>query len=263
MKVIGPGSFRQGSAASDPQTTEFERPQHLVFVGHALAVGVQEITRAQFGEFVEATGHDVRGCASYDGNWRIRPELSWTNAGFAQSAAHPAVCVSWRDASAYADWLSRKTGQRYRLPSASEWEYAARAGSPGSQPWEGNSDAACTSANVADEAAAQRFAGWKVHTCNDGYVYTAPVGAFVPNAFGLSDMLGNVFEWVEDCWSANYDFAPRDGSAWNQGDCTERETRGGSWFTSPEYVRAAYRNRFDENYRSNSVGFRVVRNLSP
>jgi formylglycine-generating enzyme required for sulfatase activity len=263
MKVIGPGEFQQGSAVNDPHATDLERPQHLVFVAHALAFGVQEVTRAQFREFVEATGRDMSGCASYDGSWRTRPELSWSNVGYAQSAAHPAVCVSWQDAKAYAEWLSNKTGYLYRLPSASEWEYAARAGSQVSQPLDSDAGAACTSANVADEAAAQHFSGWEVHTCNDGYVYTAPVGAFAPNAFGLSDMLGNAFEWVQDCWHANYEFAPTDGSAYQLGDCTEREMRGGSWFTSPAYVRAAYRNRFEDNYRSNSIGFRVVRELGP
>jgi formylglycine-generating enzyme required for sulfatase activity len=100
-----------------------------------------------------------------------------------------------------------------------------------------------------------------VHACNDGYVYTAPVGSFTANAFGLSDMLGNVFEWVQDCWHDNYQSAPTDGSAWVQGECRQREMRGGSWFTTPAYVRSAYRNRFEEDYRSNSIGFRVVREL--
>ena len=120
---------------------------------------------------------------------------------------------------------------------------------------------ACTAANVADEAAAQRFPGWKVHGCSDGYVFTAPVGVFGANAFGLSDLFGNVFEWTQDCWHDSYDGAPTDGSAWTTGDCTQREMRGGSWFTTPAFVRAAYRNHFDASNRSNSVGFRLVREL--
>jgi formylglycine-generating enzyme required for sulfatase activity len=117
---------------------------------------------------------------------------------------------------------------------------------------------------VADVSAAARFPGWDVHPCNDGYVYTAPVGAFAANGFGLNDMLGNVFEWVEDCWHDDYSGAPTNGSAWVGSEgCAEREMRGGSWFTTPAFVSAAYRNRFEPGYRSSSVGFRVVRDLNP
>ena len=96
-----------------------------------------------------------------------------------------------------------------------------------------DTEAACKSANVADHSAAQRYPGWKVHPCNDGYVYSAPVGSFAPNGFGLYDMLGNVFEWVQDCWHPDYRGAPADGSAWLTGDCSQHDMRGGSWFTAP------------------------------
>jgi formylglycine-generating enzyme required for sulfatase activity len=117
-------------------------------------------------------------------------------------------------------------------------------------------------ANVADRSAEQRFPGWTVFPCNDGFVKTAPVGSFRPNAFGIHDLLGNVFEWVADCWFDDYAHAPIDGSA-RGGKCDEHELRGGSWFSSPRYVSAAYRNRFETGYRSSSVGFRVVRDLTP
>jgi formylglycine-generating enzyme required for sulfatase activity len=260
MRVIGGGYFEQGSMPDESPSRSFEQPKHLVRIGYALAFGAQEVTRGEFKEYVDDTGRDVRGCTTYDGAWTYDSTLSWSNPGYAQSASHPVVCVSWRDANDYAQWLSRKTGENYRLPSASEWEYAARAAAA-EQPWIGKLADACSSANVADEAAAQHYAGFGVHPCNDGYVYTAPVGTFAPNAFGLSDMLGNVFEWVQDCWHNNYDNAPMDGSAWLTGECSEREMRGGSWFTTPGYVRAAYRNRFGENYRASSVGFRVVRDM--
>ena len=256
MKVLAPGRFAQGS-----ETAAVEGPQHTVVLARPFALGVQEVTRGQFAEFVDATGREMNDCASYDGAWVSRAELNWSNVGFPQSAAHPVVCVSWEDANAYAAWLSRKTGQRYRLPSASEWEYAARAGSAAEQPWADNIAGACAAANVADATAAQRYSGWDAYACSDGFIYTAPVGTFAPNAFGLNDMLGNVFEWVQDCWHDNYENAPTDGSAWVQSECGERELRGGSWFTSPQYVRAAYRNRFEAGYRSNSVGFRVARDL--
>ena len=142
-------------------------------------------------------------------------------------------------------------------------EYAARAGTGAARPWS-EIEAACNNANVADLSAAQRYPGWKAHPCNDGYIYSAPVGSFAPNAFGLYDMLGNVFEWVQDCWHPDYQGAPSDGSAWltgQSGDCTQRGLRGGSWFTTPAYVGVAARNRFAEGYRSNTIGFRLVREI--
>ena len=127
--------------------------------------------------------------------------------------------------------------------------------------WGADAAGACKSANVADAAAARRYPGWTVQPCNDSFVHSAPVGSFSANAFGLRDTLGNVFEWVEDCWFNDYSGAPADGSARTGGACAERELRGGSWFTTPAHLRAQYRNRFEPGYRSNSIGFRVVRDI--
>jgi formylglycine-generating enzyme required for sulfatase activity/predicted Ser/Thr protein kinase len=263
MKVLPPARFEQGSADYDADGQPFEKPRHPVTIPRPIAFAEYEVTRAQYGAFVaDAKREGLRGCEAYDGEWAKRADLDWENVGFPQSASHPVTCVSWADASAYAAWLSAKTGRRYRLPSASEWEYAARAGLEASRPWRGITKNACAAANVADEAAAQRFPGWDVHACNDGYVFTAPVGAFAGNAFGLNDLFGNVFEWVEDCWHDNYEGAPADGTAWTEPGCTQREMRGGSWFTTPAFVRSEYRNRFDQDYRSNSIGFRVVRDMN-
>jgi formylglycine-generating enzyme required for sulfatase activity/predicted Ser/Thr protein kinase len=259
MKALPPGKFSQGAAADD-EGMPFERPQHPVVIGHGLGIGVYEVTVGEFREFADATGHRSTGCQTYDGAWSEQPAASWQNTGYQQTAMHPVACVSWRDARAYADWLSVKTGQRYRLPSESEWEYAARGGATGSRLW-ADSGAACANANVADASAAQRYPGWKVASCSDGFVYTAPVGSFKPNAFGLYDMLGNVAEWVEDCWHDDYAGAPADGSAWLGEPCGERGVRGGSWFTAPARVSLSARNRFDDSYRSNSVGFRLVREM--
>jgi formylglycine-generating enzyme required for sulfatase activity len=162
--------------------------------------------------------------------------------------------VSWNDAVAYAQWLSAKTGHQYRLPSASEWENAARAGGETVYPWASNGSNACTYANVADASAARQYPGWVAFACDDGYANTSPVGSFKANSLGLNDMLGNVFQWTLDCWHADYGGAPVDGSARTDGDCSERELRGGSWFTSPSYVRANYRNHFASDYRTSSVG---------
>jgi len=261
MKALAPGVFSQGAPDTQPNSTAFEKPAHTVRIPYPLGVGVYEITVGEFREFVTATQHKSAGCQTYDGTWQARSDLNWDNVGFSQTATHPVVCVSWRDAREYAAWLSHKTGQRYRLPSDSEWEYAARAGSSLRRPWDDREDTACKDANVADQTAAQQFPGWKVHACVDGYVYSSPVGAFQPNEFGLHDMLGNVFEWVLDCWHPDYQGAPADGSAWLGGDCSQRGMRGGSWFTAPPLISFSARNRFEDTYRSNSIGFRLVREI--
>jgi formylglycine-generating enzyme required for sulfatase activity len=262
MKLIPAGTFLQGSVADDPQTQPFELPQHPVAIGRAFAVGVYDVTVEQYAQFIAATGDEAHACLVYDGSWHTNDAVNWSNAVESQTARHPVSCVSWRDAKRYAAWLSNLTGHTYRLPSASEWEYAARAGSSASRPW-GDPHAACAYANLADITASQRFPGWTFQPCVDGYAQSAPVGSFSPNAFGLYDTLGNVFQWVDDCWVDGYHGAPSDGSARSDGDCTQRELRGGSWFTRPDYVRVSYRNHFAVDYRSTSVGFRVVREVMP
>lgn len=259
MTILPTGRFTQGAGTGDPDVLPFERPQHPVIIGYPLAMSSDDVTVGEFRQFVQATHREMFGCNTYDGQWRFRTTAGWEAPGFAQSANHPVTCVSWNDAVAYAQWLSQKRGHAYRLPSASEWEYAARAGTGLTQPWNSKAADACEYANVADQNAAQRFPGLEVFPCNDGYVNTAPVGSFKANAFGLNDLLGNVFEWVEDCWHADYIGAPADGSARMDGDCKEHELRGGSWFSSPRFVNAPYRNRFEAGYRSSSVGFRLVR----
>jgi formylglycine-generating enzyme required for sulfatase activity len=262
MTAMPTGEFLQGSPANASGAQSFEMPQHRVRIAKTFATSRTEITVGEFAEFVQATGHETQGCMSYDGEWKLRADVHWKNALSAQTSAHPVSCVSWQDATAYARWLSERTGQSYRLPSASEWEYAARAGSNNDRAWAADVDA-CTVGNVADQGAATRYPGWTVHNCTDAYVQAAPVGSFDANAFGLHDMLGNVFEWVADCWAENYDGAPTDGRANREGDCSQREMRGGSWFTAPSFVRFAYRNRFASDYRSSSVGFRLVREIAP
>jgi formylglycine-generating enzyme required for sulfatase activity len=260
LTVLPAGRFKQGSAPSDPGYTPFEGPQHWVILARPIALSTNPVTVDQFARFVEATGRDMRGCETYDGTWKSRPDGSWKNPGFVQAGAHPVTCVSFDDATAYAQWLSVQTGHTYRLPSASEWEYAARAGGAAAQPW-GSAAEACANANVADASAAHRYPGLRVFACDDGFVNTSPVGSFKANAFGLNDMLGNVFQWTQDCWNGDYAGAPVDGSAWSSGDCGSRELRGGSWFSAPKFVRATYRNQFAADYRTSTVGIRLVREL--
>jgi formylglycine-generating enzyme required for sulfatase activity len=258
MIVLPPGDYVQGTPAGTPGTEPFESPEHDVFIDQSFAASQYEVTVGEFEEFVEATARKVESCWTYDGAWRLDAAANWKNAVEGQTALHPASCVSWDDANAYAQWLSQRTGQPYRLPSAAEWEFAARGGSSAMRPWTDAANA-CSQANVADQTALQRFPGWTTHACMDTYVQSAPVGSFAANAFGLHDMLGNVFEWVADCWQDDYSGAPDNGSARVDGDCSQHEARGGSWFTAPDFVRASYRNRFASDYRSTSVGFRVVR----
>jgi formylglycine-generating enzyme required for sulfatase activity len=262
MKVLPRGEFMQGSAASDADTQRFELPQHKVSIREPFTMGVYDVTVNEYSQFVADSGYGIIGCALYAGIWRTSGEVSWKNAVAAQTPQHPVTCVSWQDARQFALWLSQRTGHTYRLPSASEWEYAARAGSTASRPWSDPSQA-CTYANLADQTAAQRYPGWRVQPCADHFVQSAPVGSFSANAFGLYDTLGNVFQWVSDCWADDYQDAPSDGSARADGDCAQRELRGGSWFSRPDYVRVSYRNRFPTDYRSNTVGFRLLREITP
>lgn len=193
------------------------------------------MTRGQFAAFVRATGHDVSGgCWEYTaGEWKENASNSWRAPGFEQSDRDPVVCVSWDDAKAYVAWLSETTRQRYCLPSEAEWEYAARATTPTMRPWGDDRDnkAGCDYANGADLTAKDKFNLARTMDCRDGQVYTAVVGSYTANDFRLHDMIGNVLEWVEDCWNESYEAAgrPDDGSAWTSGDCNRRVLRGGSW----------------------------------
>ena len=137
----------------------------------------------------------------------------------------------------------------------------ARAGTTTARYWGEDADRACTYGKVGDQTGKARNRYWTIHDCRDGHVRTAPVGGFDPNAFGLYDVLGNVWEWVEDCWNDGYSGAPTDGTAWTAGDCRWRVLRGGSWSNDPRIARAAVRNRKRTGYRYISFGFRLARSL--
>jgi formylglycine-generating enzyme required for sulfatase activity len=186
---------------------------------------------------------------------------SWRDPGFKQGAAHPAVCLSWNDAQAYAAWQSKRSGKTYRLPSEAEWEYAARAGTSTSRYWGEDPKQACKFANVADRNLRAKYPNFPIHDCDDRHAATAPVGSFLPNALGLYDMLGNVWEWTQDCWSEGYAGAPRDGSAWLEGDCGRRVVRGGSWIDGPGFARAAFRSGDLPGDRGDNQGFRLARTI--
>ena len=267
--VIPAGTFQMGSGPEDDEAYHHEKPWRRVTVGR-FALGLYEVTRADYAAFVTATGHDSGDeCIEWIGNeWNTNAGWSWREPGFAQHPGHPVVCVSWPDAQAYAAWLSLETGASYRLPSEAEWEYAARAGTATRRYWGDSSSAQCEYANGADEAAKRRNSNLVVVVpCDDRSVYTAAAGSYAKNAFGLFDMLGNVWEWTEDCWHDRYGRGvPTDGSAWTRGgNCSRHVLRGGAWGSSPRNLRSANRRSLSTgwswSFRSIGVGFRVARTL--
>jgi formylglycine-generating enzyme required for sulfatase activity len=232
MVVVGPGEFVMGSPDDEKGRSHHEGPQHKVVLGYRFAVAKFELT---FEEWDACAGHG--DCDPY---------ISTSGWG---RGRQPAINVSWGDAKTYVAWLSRITGKTYRLLSDAEWEYAGRAGSETAYPWGneiGEGNANC------DGCGSQ----WDNKQ-------TAPVGQFPANKFGLHDMHGNVWEWVEDCHHENYNQAPSDGSAWTTGDCNTRVVRGGSWLNEPEVLRSAHRDRDGTGDQYNSLGFRVARTLLP
>jgi formylglycine-generating enzyme required for sulfatase activity len=264
MVVVPAGSFTMGSPAGEEGRLDIEGPQHRVTIAGPFAVGRFEVTRTQFETFVRETSHDTgNSCWTYaGGDWKERARHSWRNPGFSQGADHPVTCVTWDDAKAYVAWLGRRTGEDYRLLSEAEWEYAARAGTTTRFSF-GDRDAdLCDHGNHADRATTF---SWKNAACSDGMgEWTAEVGSFAANAFGLHDLHGNVWEWVEDCQNDSYARAPDDGSAWTSGDCGQRVLRGGSWVDRPGNLRSAIRGWFNPELRRISHnGFRVARTLTP
>ena len=236
----------------EPGRYQDEGPQHDVRIAKPFAVGEFQVTVDEFKAFVAATAYDAGStCYAWNGkSWEPQSGRSWRDPGFAQTGSHPAACLNWNDAQAYAKWLSGKTGRAYRLPSEAEWEYAARGQTqPGNYPryFFGDSEADfCKYGNGADQTAQKQIPGakdWTVLPCSDGYAYTSPVGSFRPNAFGLFDMHGNVWQWVEDCYHDTFVGAPTNGKAWTDGKCETRVLRGGSWNNDPGDLRAADRDR--------------------
>jgi len=254
VTVLPAGSALIGAKA-DGDGYAFETPRHPVNFERRIAIGTTEVTRAEFRAFVAASDRELGGgCATPESGWLPDPSRSWQDPGYEQDDRHPVTCISWLDAKEYVTWLSDRTGARYRLPSEAEWEYAARIGSISEIP-------GCERANLADQTALNRYPALRVRACSDGYLHTAPADAIGPDALGLVSMSGNLFEWAEDCWNDGYDGAPADGSARTDGDCAARVLRGGSWFSAPREQRISYRNHHPWDLRSNTFGFRVVRDL--
>ena len=233
LVVVPPGSFMMGSPKEEEDRDDDEGPVHEVRIDYSLAVGMYPVTFDEWDACVSDGG-----CGGYepddeDWGWGTRPVIN----------------VSWEDAQGYVRWLSRKTGQGYRLLSESEWEYVARAGTRTRYWW-------------GDEIGRNRA---NCGGCGSrwGNEKTSPVGSFSANAFGLYDVHGNVYEWVEDCWNEGYRRAPTDGRAWESGDCGRRVRRGGAWNSSPRLLRSANRSRNSSGNRYDNVGFRVALTFTP
>ena len=269
MVVVPAGGFTMGSPEGEIgrwSAEELEKydwmgaeEQHAVTVSRPFAVGRHAVTRGQFSAFVAATGHKTDGGAYVWKGGKVvhDPKASWRNPGFTQDDSHPVVCVSWEDAKAYTDWLSKQTVKPYRLLSEAEWEYVARAGSL-TPFWFGD-------AITTDQANYDGTHAYGLHGVKGAYrKATLPVGSFAANQWGLFQVHGNVWEWCEDVWHKTYDGAPVDGSAWRQGgDPGRRVVRGGSWYLGPDNLRSAFRGWNSSVLRNFNLGFRVGRTLTP
>jgi formylglycine-generating enzyme required for sulfatase activity len=271
MVIIPAGTFTMGSPSDEKERYEDEGPQHKAIMSHPFGVSKFSVTVDQFSNFVKETGYDAAStCHTFQGE-RGEPSAegpdrgSFRNPGFSQDGSHPVVCLNWSDARAYVDWLSKTTGKPYRLLTETEWEYAARAGTSTRYFFGDNESDMCRYGNGVDETTKTKILGnnWTPINCKDGYTYTAPVGSFLPNVFGLYDMHGNAWSWVEDCYHYDYAGAPSDGSAWISGDCGRRVLRGGSWNNVARDFRAAVRNASPASARFPSYGLRIARTLSP
>jgi formylglycine-generating enzyme required for sulfatase activity len=265
MVVLPPGMFTMGSADSEAVRDKDEGPQRQVSIARPFAVSKFEVTRGEFGQFIRETGHvAVKECSVWAGTKSERmPEKSWADVNTPQTDAHPVGCISWHDAKAFIAWMSQKAGKPYRMLSEAEWEYAARAGSTGKYSFGDNADDLCKYGNVADTTAKEAGGGnWVYANCRDGFgISSAPVGSFAPNRFGLYDMHGNVWEWVEDCGHDSYVGAPVDGSARTDGECKLRIDRGGGWYNNRGTNRAAERAFFPPTGASGNIGLRLARPL--
>ena len=244
LVVISAGSFRMGSADGSRD----ERPVHEVAITQPFAIGVYEVTHAEYDEHRGRTPmlkQPVRG----------EPALPVPAETIAN---HPVTGVTWSDAEAYASWLSGETGYRYRLPSEAEWEYVARAGSRTRYPFGDDPRELCRHANVADQTLAARYRKYSTAACDDGVLGVGPVGRLEANAFGVHDMLGNAEEWVADCWRRNYSAADGTPRPYD-GNCSAYAVRGGAWDSAPEEATVSFRS-FSTG-AGPARGFRIVREL--
>lgn len=239
------GCFKMGSANNEAGRFSDEGPQREICVD-GFMISRYEVTNAQYRLLNPAHDSGSHEGKSLDGD------------------TQPVVFVSWKEASDYAAWLSRKTGRKVRLPNEAEWEFAARAGTDKSRFWGDADKTSCRYANVGDQTAKenwQNWAQWPVFDCSDGYTVSAPVGSFKANPLGLHDMLGNVWEWTADWYAQSYAGLTASRGRVTVGRPTDKSLRGGSWYSGPKNARNARRSWDRPDSRCNSLGFRLVMDL--
>ena len=255
-----------------------EAPAHRVRITRDFYLGQHEVTVGQFRHFVEQSGHVPESIADHTGGYGYNPDYdpdktvrgdafegrdpkySWTNPGFKQADDEPVVNVSWHDAVAMARWLSAKEGRVYRLPSEAEWEYTCRAGSDTTFPNGDDVHGLPAIANTFDADAAVNWPRWQKWALkeHDGYAFTSPVGRFEPNAFGVYDMLGNVWEWVSDWYGADtYAHSPL-ADPQGAASGTRYVRRGGAWHSWSLYARCGFRNWNPPESRYTLLGIRLL-----
>ncbi|HUV65637.1 MAG TPA: formylglycine-generating enzyme family protein, partial [Sedimentisphaerales bacterium] len=279
LTLIQAGEFMMGSGESAEATAAFfnkyyglgpknkyyvevtgdrfqdEHPQHLVRITKPFYLGTYHVTRGQFRQFLKDSGYKTD---AETGDKQKRPpgDHSWQKPGFEQTDEHPVVNVSWYDAVAFCEWLSKKEGKTYRLPTQAEFEYACRAGTK-TRYYSGDDPETLAKVGNVDDAAR----GWGSIKASDGYVYTSPVGSFKPNAFGLYDMHGNAWQWCADWYGEDKDYYTKSPTDDPTGPDTGRRRvlGGGSWATRAMYGRSSECHMRTPDYRFNSMGFRVAR----
>jgi formylglycine-generating enzyme required for sulfatase activity len=282
MVLIPPGEFMMGSTTEqaaqasrwDPalkkEAVNSEQPLHRVRITRPVYLSAHEVTRGQFARFIRATGYKTVcerptgqgiGLDPANGKFVADRKYNWRNAGFAQDDTHPVVNVTWRDAMAFCTWLTWQEDRTYRLPTEAEWEYACRAGT--ATLFSSGDDLAGLAkvANLSDEAAKQKFPRWRAIQARDGFVYSAPVGSFSPNAFELFDMHGNVREWCADWHAADYYTKSPDSDPLGPPSGTTRIFRGGGWTSTAADCRSASRGELKPTGAGINLGFRVAADL--
>lgn len=274
LVLIPPGEVTMGSDLGEPDRNEL--PLRKITIGYSFLAAAHSVTNAEFGRFIQATGHkpgtncilfiaaarDIPNGAGY----KVVAGADWTNPGYGRVPApnEPVVCVDWKDAKAYVSWLSKTVGKPYRLLSEAEWEYAANPGGVRPFTWGSDPEDACKFSNLYDAAGAEPSAPWPATKCSDGFKQVAPVKSFPPNRFGLYDMIGNTWQWVQDCHVMPRPAEPADGRPVEvDGACPLRGVKGGSWATTVKRMRPQFRGRDPENQVSGLFGFRIARDLGP
>jgi formylglycine-generating enzyme required for sulfatase activity len=258
MVVVPAGHFTMGSPPDEVGRDPDEGPQRDITIPHAFAVSKLVVTRGQYAAFVRAThrpdGADCYADRGHAGTWKFEPGLTWHNPGYKQTPLDPAVCINMDDITAYIAWLNVRSGDGYRLISEAEYEYAARAGASTRYPW-GNTVTHAQANLGGDPCCGGKAEG------RDRWVNTSPGGAFGANAFGLSDMQGNVWEFVADCYTPSLTAIPADGRALVTDPCEKNVIRGAGWDDPPNYLRSANRYKQLPTIRGSVTGFRLAKTL--